>query len=119
MSHVLQANNLFEHMRHICERPRMFSPDFTLAHLFMFIQGYEAALGDRDQPSQHERFRNWLYKRKPEWGHSSAWWGRHVFEECAGDLERTLDEINKLLGQFLASTGAEFLRSPTQQSDDP
>jgi hypothetical protein len=96
----------------------MFAPDFSLAHLFMFIQGYEAALGDEDLPSQHERFREWIYKQRPEWRQSSLWWGRHVLEECANDLDRTLDAIIKLLDGFLAGEGAEFARSPVRQSQE-
>jgi hypothetical protein len=118
MSPVLHARSLFEHLRHLCERPRMYAPDFTLTHLFIFIQGYEAALGDRDLLSEHDHFRGWLYKQRPEWRHSSAWWGHHLFEECAGDLERTLGEINELLGRFLTSEGAEFAHSPLQERQE-
>ncbi len=107
MSTVLHARSLFEHMRHICERPRMYAPDFTLTHLFMFIQGYEAALGDENLPSHHERFREWIYKRQPEWKNSSSWWGRHVLEGCAGDLDLALDQIIKLLDEFLTGEGTD------------
>jgi hypothetical protein len=92
----------------------MFAPDFTLVHLFLFIQGYEAALGDKDLPSQHERLREWIYKRRPEWKQSPLWWGNHVLEESAGDLERALDAIIKLLDAFLVGEGAEFARSPNR-----
>jgi hypothetical protein len=96
----------------------MFAPDFTLAHLFMFIQGYEASLGDENLPSQHERFREWIYKQRPEWKQSPSWWGRHVLEEHAGDLERALDGIIKLLDEFLSGEGAEFARSPRRQGEE-
>ncbi len=118
MSPVLRAGSLFEHMRHVCERPRMFAPDFTLTHLLMFIQGYEAALGDEDLPSQHDRFREWLYKQRPAWKQSSSWWGHHVLKECAGDLDRALDAIIRLLDGFLAGEGTEFARSPHRQHEE-
>ena len=102
MTIVLQARNMVEHLRHICERPRMYAPDFSLSHLLIFIQGYEVALGDVALPSQHERLREWIYKQQPEWRQSSAWWGDLVPEECAGDLERALEAIIKLLDGFLA-----------------
>ncbi len=112
MSPVLQAGSLFEHLRHICERPRMFASDFTLSHLFLYIQGYEDAQGDAEQPSQYERFQEWLYQRHPEWRDSPMWWGRHLLEAQAGNLEYTLAEIVTLLDQFLANEGAEFVRFP-------
>lgn len=97
----------------------MFAPDFTLSHLLIFIQGYEVALGDAGLPSQHAHFREWIYKQHPEWRHSSAWWGSHVLEECAGNLDRALDVIIQRLDGFLATEGAEFARSPHRQSEEP
>jgi hypothetical protein len=88
----------------------MFAPDFTLSHLFLYIQGYEDARSDAGQPSQYEHFQEWLYLRHPEWRGSPMWWGRHLLEAQAGNLERTLAEIVTLLDQFLAAEGAEFIR---------
>lgn len=98
----MKQGNLFERIRNICERPRMFAPDFSLSHLYLFIHGYEAALYDTQQPRQYERFEEWIYAQHPEWRASSRWWGRHVLETCGGDLERTLTEIIKLVDRFLA-----------------
>ncbi|MBN1205804.1 MAG: hypothetical protein JXB05_12880 [Myxococcaceae bacterium] len=119
MTMGLHARSLVEHLRHICERPRMYAPDFSLSHLLIFIQGYEVALGDAALPSQHERLREWIYKQRPEWRQSSAWWGSHVLDQCAGDLDRALDAIIKVLDEFLAAEGAEPARSSTRQSQEP
>jgi hypothetical protein len=101
----VKVNNLFEHIRNICERPRMFAPNFSLEHLLLFIHGYEAALRDAGLPSQHERLESWLYGQHPEWGQSSRWWGGHVLEACGGDLERALTEISTLMERFLDRAG--------------
>jgi len=61
----LNAGSLFEHMRHICSRPRMFAPDF---------------------------------------------------KANGGDLERTLEAIIRLLDEFLATEGAEFVRFPERET---
>lgn len=113
----LHAGSLFEHMRHICSRPRMFAPDFTLEHLHMYIDGYESALGDTGQKSQHEQFREWLYKQHPEWRLLPTWWGQQVHEANGCDLERTLDAIIRLLDEFLATEGAEFVRFPIRETE--
>jgi hypothetical protein len=84
----------------------MYAPDFALTHLFMFIQGYEAALEGQGLPSQHESFREWVYKQRPEWRNSSMWWGGHVLKESAGNLDQALDEIIRLIDGFVASEGA-------------
>ncbi|PTL85543.1 hypothetical protein [Vitiosangium sp. GDMCC 1.1324] len=118
MSPVLRAGSLFEHMRHICERPRMFAPDFTLDHLHLYIQGYEDARGDEDLPSQYHHFREWIYKQHPTWRDSPEWWARHVFKANSGDLDRTLDDIIRLLDQFLATDGAEFVHFPVRQTQE-
>jgi hypothetical protein len=102
----MKQDDLFERIRNICERPRMFAPHFSLEHLLLFIHGYEAALRDTKQPGQHERFETWLYAQHPEWQDSSMWWGKHVLEACGGDLERTLTEIIGLVDRFVASEGA-------------
>jgi hypothetical protein len=115
---VLHAGSLFEHMRHICERPRMFAPDFTLDHLHLYIHGYEHALSDAGLPSQHQRFKEWIYKQHPKWRESPVWWARHVLEASAGDLDRTLDEVIRLLDQFLSTDGAEFVRVPVRQTTE-
>ncbi len=99
------ASNLFEHIRNICERPRMFAPQFSLEHLLMFIHGYETARRDAKLPGEHERFEAWLYGQHPEWRASSMWWGKHLLDTCGGDLERTLTEIIGLVDRFLASGG--------------
>jgi hypothetical protein len=109
MSPTLRAGSLFEHIRHICERPRMFAPDFTLDHFHLYIVGYEDALGDAGLPSQYHRFREWIYARHPKWRDSPLWWALHVLAANKGDMERTLDEIIRLLDQFLATEGAEFV----------
>jgi hypothetical protein len=116
MSIQLHAESLFEHLRHICERPRMFAPDFSITHLLMFIYGYEAAVGDAKLPSQHEQFREWIYARHPEWRDSSMAWPGHVLADCGGNLESALDAIIVLLDEFLATDGAEFAKSATRQS---
>lgn len=116
MTIQLHAESLFEHLRHICERPRMFAPDFNITHLLMFIYGYEAAVGDAKLPSQHERFREWIYARRPEWRDSCMAWPGHVLEDCGGNLESALDAIIVLLDEFLATDGAEFAKSPVRQS---
>jgi hypothetical protein len=95
----------------------MFAPDFELDHLHMFIYGYESALGDTGQKSQHERFREWIYKRHPQWRALPTWWGQQVQEVHGGDLERTLEAIIRLLDEFLATEGAEFVRSPTRETE--
>ncbi|WNG34701.1 hypothetical protein F0U61_14385 [Archangium violaceum] len=94
----------------------MFAPDFTLDHLHMFIYGYESALGDSGQKSQHEQFRKWIYTRHPKWRQLSTWWGQQVHEANACDLERTLEAIICLLDEFLATEGAGFVRSPTRET---
>ena len=99
----LNAGSLFEHMRHICSRPRMFAPDFTLDHLSLYIMGYDDALGDAGQKGQHEYFREWIYKRHPKWRYLSTWWGQQVYEANGCDLERTLEAIIRLLDEFLAT----------------
>jgi homogentisate 1,2-dioxygenase len=104
----MNKGNLFTCIRSICERPGMYSPQFSVEHLFLFIQGYESALKDSGHPSQHARFEEWLYSRYPAWRSSSMWWGRHILDECEGDLDRALDEIIQLIEQFLAGDGAEF-----------
>ena len=80
----------------------MYAPSLTLDHLALYIFGYESALGDAGLASQHESFKKWLYRQRPEWKDSSMWWGGHVLDECGGDLERALDEILKLLDRYLA-----------------
>ncbi|WP_257460641.1 hypothetical protein [Archangium lipolyticum] len=112
----LNAGSLFEHMRHICMRPRMFAPDFTLEHLSLYIMGYDDALGDSGRKGQHEYFREWIYKRHPTWRSLPTWWGQQVYEANACDLERTLDAIIRLLDEFLATEGAGFVRSPTRET---
>ncbi len=112
----LHAGSLFEHVRHICLRPRMFAPDFTLDHLSLYIMGYDDALGDSGQKSQHEYFREWIYKRHPKWRELPTWWGQQVHEANGGDLERTLEAIIGLLDEFLATEGAEFVRSPSRET---
>jgi hypothetical protein len=119
MTIVLQARSLVEHMRHICERPRMYAPDFTLTHLFMFIQGYEAALEDAGLPSEHVPFREWIFNQRPEWRTSSMWWGGHVLEECSNDLDRALDQVINLIDRFLDTEGFAFTRSPRKQREGP
>ena len=106
------ASNLFEHIRNICERPRMFAPEFSLEHLYLFIHGYETARRDAKLPSQYTRFEEWLYGQHPEWRASSRGWAKHLLEACGGDLERTLSEIMGLMDRFLASEGVE--PSPTK-----
>lgn len=118
MSPVLRAGSLFEHIRHICERPRMFAPGFTLDHLHLYIYGYEDARGDAGLPSQYERFREWLYQRHPEWRDSPEWWARHLLAVNAGDMERTLDQIIRFLDQFLADEGREFAHFPNGKSTE-
>ncbi|HZH14028.1 MAG TPA: hypothetical protein VE057_06675 [Archangium sp.] len=113
----LNAGSLFEHMRHICLRPRMFAPDFTLDHLHMYIYGYESALGDTEQKSQHEQFREWIYKRHPKWRYLPTWWAQQVYEANARDLERTLEAVIRLLDEFLSTDGAEFVRSPERETE--
>jgi len=102
MSTQLHAKNLFEHLRHICERPRMFAPDFEIGHLLMFIYGYEAALEDARLPSQHDHFREWIYRRYPDWRDSSMSWPNHVLAEKGDDLEQALDAIIALLAEFMS-----------------
>ncbi|WP_037583464.1 hypothetical protein [Stigmatella aurantiaca] len=104
----MTQGNLFIRLRSICERPQMYSPQFSLEHLFLFIHGYESALMDSGKPGQHARFEEWLYSDHLDWRHSSMWWGKHIFEACGSDLDRTLGEIIRLLEQFLSSEGAEF-----------
>jgi hypothetical protein len=112
MSPVLLAGSLFEHLRHICDRPRMYAPAFDLGHLFLFVMAYEAALGDANLPSQHERFKHWIYARHPEWQQSPLWWAEQVQKEQGGDLQRTLGAIARLIEEFLAGEGKEFVRFP-------
>jgi hypothetical protein len=94
----------------------MFAPDFTLDHLSLYIMGYDDALGDSGQKSQHEYFREWIYKRHPKWRELPTWWGQQVHEANGGDLERTLEAIIGLLDEFLATEGAEFVRSPSRET---
>jgi hypothetical protein len=82
----------------------MFAPHFSLEHLLLFIHGYEAALKDAGLPSQHAPFEEWLHGQNPAWRESSMWWGKHLLEQCGGDLEHTLLELTLLMNQFLAST---------------
>lgn len=96
----------------------MFAPDFTLDHLHLYIAGYEDALGDAELPSQYHRFREWIYAQHPTWRDSPVWWARHVLEANAGDLERTLDEIIRLLDRFLATDGAEFVHFPVRRTQE-
>src|SRR3712207_6665904 len=105
MTSAQRHGSLFTHLRKICERPRMYAPRFTLEHLELYIFGYESALSDAGLPSQHERFRSWLYRERPEWRNTSLWWGGHVLAEHEGDLERTLEAIISLLDRFLATDG--------------
>ncbi|WP_324961772.1 hypothetical protein [Archangium sp.] len=95
----------------------MFAPDFTLEHLSLYIMGYDDALGDSGQKGQHEYFREWIYKRHPEWRFLPTWWGQQVHEANACDLERTLEAIIRLLDEFLATDGAGFVRSPTRETE--
>jgi hypothetical protein len=81
-------------------------------HLSLFVDGYEAALKDANLPSQHERFRDWLFRQQPEWKHSSLWWGDQVLERAGGDLGQALKEIIQLIDRFLAGEGQEFVRFP-------
>ncbi|WP_095982146.1 hypothetical protein [Melittangium boletus] len=118
MSPILRAGSVFEHMRHICERPRMFAPDFTLDHLYMYMGGYDDALGDAGLPSPQSRFDEWLYKRHPEWRHLPEWWAKQILHANGGDLDRTLQEIIRLLDQFLATDGAEFVHHPVRVTPD-
>ena len=118
MSPVLRAGSLLEHIRHMCERPRMFAPDFTLHHLHLYILGYEDALGDAKLPSQYHLFKEWIYRQHPKWRDSPEWWAGHLLEANASDLERTLDEIIRLLDQFLATEGAKFVHFPIQQDPE-
>jgi len=113
----LHAGSLFEHMRHICLRPRMFAPAFTLDHLYLYIYGYESALGDTGQKGQHEQFMEWIYERHPRWRYLPTWWGQQVHEANGGDLERTLKAIINLLDEFLATEGAEFVRYPIRETE--
>ncbi|HEX5748326.1 MAG TPA: hypothetical protein VFZ09_18950 [Archangium sp.] len=113
----LNAGSLFEHMRHICLRPRMFAPDFTLDHLALYITGYDDALGDLGQKGQHEQFREWMYKRHPKWRHLPTWWAQQVYEANERDLERTLQAIVRLLDEFLATEGAGFVRFPERETE--
>jgi hypothetical protein len=105
MSIQLQAKSLVEHLRHICERPRMFAPDFEIGHLLMFIHGYEAALRDAGLPSQHDPLREWVYQQHPEWRYSSMSWPGQVLVGKEGELEQSLDIIIALLDGFTAQRG--------------
>lgn len=97
----------------------MYAPDFALTHLFMFIQGYEAALEGEGLPSQHEPFREWIYKQQPEWRSSSMWWGGHVLKECSNDLNRALDQVIKMIDGFLGNEGSVFAHSTRRQREEP
>jgi hypothetical protein len=101
-------------MRHICERPRMFAPDFTLDHLHMYLGGYDDALSDAGLSSPQGRFDEWLYKQHPEWRNLPEWWAKQILHANGEDLDRTLNEIIRLLDQFLATDGAEFVRHPVR-----
>lgn len=111
MSPRLRARNLFEHMCSICERPGMFAPGFTLDHFHLFITGYDTALVDAGLPSQHRPFKEWIYRQHPQWRQSSEWWAKHLLRANAEDLHKTLDEILRLVDQFLSTDGAEFRAS--------
>lgn len=115
----LRAASLFEHMRHICERPRMFAPDFTLDHLHIFILGYEDALADTGLPSQSQRFDDWLYRRYPEWREKPEWWARQILHASAGELDKALTEIGRLVDLFLETEGAEFSHFPRPHHNQP
>jgi hypothetical protein len=97
----------------------MYAPDFTLAHLFMFIQGYEAALEEAGLPSQHALFREWIFKQRPEWRSSSMWWGGHVLKDCSNNLERALDQVINMIDGFLDTEGAVFAHSAGKQREEP
>ncbi|WP_204490148.1 hypothetical protein [Archangium primigenium] len=114
MSPTLRAGSLFERMRHMCERPGMFSPDFTLDHLHLYMMGYENGRGDAGLPGQYKHFREWLYERHPEWRDRPEWWAKQILHANGDDLDRTLAEIIRLLDQFLATDGAEFVRHPVR-----
>ncbi|ATB34209.1 hypothetical protein [Melittangium boletus] len=118
MSPVLRAGSLFEHMRHMCERPGMFSPDFTLDHLHLYMMGYENGRSDAGLPGQYKYFREWIYKRHPEWSDLPEWWAMQIHQANGGDLGQTLDEIIRLLDQFLATDGAEFVHHPVRITPD-
>jgi len=118
VSPVLRAGSLFEHMRHMCERPRMFSPDFTLDHLHLYMMGYENGRGDAGLPGQYTHLREWIYKQHPEWRNFPEWWAKQILHANGGDLDRTLEEIIRLLDQFLATDGAEFVRHPVRVTPD-
>lgn len=118
MSPVLHARNVFEHLRLICERPLMFAPAFTLDHLFIYLVGYDDALGDAGISSPQRRFDEWIYRQRPAWRHLPEWWAKQILLENGGDLEQTLGDIIRLVDQFLASEGAEFARSPARETSD-
>ncbi|WP_155893935.1 hypothetical protein [Cystobacter fuscus] len=118
MSPALRAGSVFEHMRHICERPGMFAPDFTLDHLFIYLVGYDDALGDAGLVSPQARFNEWIYKQHPTWRHLPEWWAKQILHANGGDLEKTLTDILRLLDQFLATDGAEFVRFPVRSTPD-
>lgn len=112
MSPVLRAGSLFEHMRHMCLRPRMFAPEFTLDHLHLYIIGYEDGLEDAGLPSQYVRFREWILAQHPRWRELPEWWAKQILHANGEDLDKTLTEIMGLLDRFLATDGAEFSHFP-------
>ncbi|WP_434379793.1 hypothetical protein [Melittangium boletus] len=114
MSDVPRASRVFARLRQICERPGMFAPDFTLDHLNMYLGGYDDALGDAELPNPQARFEEWIYERHPEWRDRPEWWAKQLLHANGDDLDRTLAEIIRLLDQFLATDGAEFVRHPIQ-----
>lgn len=105
MSTTPRARNVFEHMRQICERPRMYAPNFTLDHLYMYLGGYDDALGDAGLPSTQRRLDEWIYRQHPEWRDLPEWWANQILHANGEDLDRTLEEIIRLLDQFLAAEG--------------
>ena len=118
MNPAPRARNVFEHLRHLCQRPGLFAPNFTLEHLFIYLGGYDDALGDSGISSPQRRFDEWIYQQRPAWRHLPEWWAKQILIENGGDLERTLGDIVRLMDQFLASDAAEFTRSPTRESSD-
>lgn len=112
MSPVLRAGSLFEHLRHICERPRMFAPDFTLDHLHLYLVGYDDARGDAGLPSVSSVLDEWVYQQHPEWRDLPEWWAQQMLHANNGDLERTLGQIVALLDRFLETDGVEFAHHP-------
>ena len=86
----------------------------TLDHLNMYLGGYDDALGDAELPNPQARFEEWLHERHPEWRDRPEWWAKQLLHANGDDLDRTLAEIIRLLDQFLATDGAEFVRHPVR-----